>query len=250
MSLSLDPMPSPSVTMALALKLSTSRLEIVELSASIVPVTVPVIVPDMFPVTCRFSLIVICVESLELNSVPLICIPSTLTLPVPPGLSVMSALDGEIIVDPTKVRSPIPLTLIVNASEAWSSVMVTLFPGFMVSVSTASSATRVLPPPICIVLNACFATPVRLLPLIAGSAPDSWLAFIVPVMLPVTCKFSFMVTWVESEELISVPLIWIPSMSTEPVPPAFNVRSAFEGADIVDPVIARSPVVPPALLST
>ena len=97
-SLSLDPMPSPSVTMALALKLSTSRLEIVELSASIVPVTVPVIVPDMFPVTCRFSLIVICVESLELNSVPEICIPSTLTLPVPDAFNSRSALDADDVI--------------------------------------------------------------------------------------------------------------------------------------------------------
>ena len=64
MSLSFDPMPSPSVIMALALKLSTSRFEIVELSASIEPVIVPV--------TCKFSLIVTCVESAELISVPLI----------------------------------------------------------------------------------------------------------------------------------------------------------------------------------
>ena len=39
-------------------------------------------------------------------------------------------------------------------------------------------------------------------------------------------------------------------MSTEPVPPADSVRSAFDGEVIDDPVIARSPVVPPALLST
>ena len=58
MSLSLLPIPSDSITMVAALKLSTSKFETVVLSASSVD-TVPVIVPDMFPVTCRFSLIVI-----------------------------------------------------------------------------------------------------------------------------------------------------------------------------------------------
>ena len=107
-SLSLEPMPSDSKTIVAALKLSTSMFETVVLSASSVD-TVPVIVPDMFPVTCRFSLIVICVESLELNSVPLICIPSTLTLPVPDVVKVKSAFDGADIVDPVTDRSPMSL---------------------------------------------------------------------------------------------------------------------------------------------
>ena len=58
------------------------------------------------PSTATLSLKLIEVESAELILVPRIVTPLATTPPVPPGDKVISAFDGEEIVEPTKEKSP------------------------------------------------------------------------------------------------------------------------------------------------
>ena len=124
-----DPVNVKSLTLTLAISVSTYALmlccvansvalSLEKLSSSAMPVTVA---PDArasevdddnapdtvaVPSTIKPSFILIVLESSALIVVPFNLRPDAITPPVPLGASVISALLGELMVEPTKLKSP------------------------------------------------------------------------------------------------------------------------------------------------
>ena len=210
----------------------------------------------MLPSTSKTSAIVITVESDELKVVPLILIPEATTPPVPPGVSVRSALLGALIVEPVIVRSPsdrsandkVPEPSVDKNCPAFPSEDGKVYAPFMFtfpeplgsSVKSVLLGVVIVEPTMDKSPNDKLANDKVTEPSVLRNCPvdpsDDGYVSHAKVTAPDTFKVpstispSFMLIDEESLEFSVVPRTVILSSTILPVPDVVNVKSAFVGA--------------------